>query len=448
MRSWGLVGAAALAVAGLFALLLACSRLPGIETVFTWPQGFFGKGLVIHVVFSLVVWFLVIFALLATLAAYEVPGGTTRLMSLGSAGPGLVTLAFPCLFLPAFLDETVASLNNYVPVIVHRAYYFGLVLLAMGVALPAIRLLANMRRPMPGVPPVPLAMAGCSLIFIAALVCIVAALTMSWGAEPARIFHEHLFWGGGHVLQFLNATVMMTCWFLLVRSSFGECAFDPAIFRLAVGLMVVFALSAPLLYAVFDAFSIAQTEAFRRLQMAVALPSALVAATGLLAIMTWRRVRRLPWREPAFLALALSMAVFGAGGIMGLMINTVDTRTPAHYHAMIAGVNLSIMGLFFSHILPAIGIVSRKTLASRLQIMLFGSGQLVACIGLFVAGGYGAPRKTPSGAAVLVDGAAAGMYLHGVGALVAVIGGVMFVFALVRSLAPVGPLPNLGQSRT
>ena len=45
----------ALGVAGAFALLLAISRVPGVETVFPWPLGFFHKGLVIHVVFSFVV---------------------------------------------------------------------------------------------------------------------------------------------------------------------------------------------------------------------------------------------------------------------------------------------------------------------------------------------------------------------------------------------------------
>lgn len=435
MRAWALVGVCALAIAGVFAFMLALSRVPGIERYVAWPMGFFAKGLVIHVVFSLVVWFLAVFALLATRAAWEVSTGVPRLAALGSAGPGLVAMAFPCLFLPAFLDDTVATLNNYVPVIVHRAYYFGLVLMALGVALPAARLLGNLPRRPTDLAPMPLALTACSLIYIAALVCFAAALALSWGSEPTRSFHEHLFWGGGHVLQFLNATMLMTCWFMLVRACFGESSFDPAIFRLAIALMAAFALPAPLLYAVFDPFSLGQTEAFRRLQMAVALPATLVAACGLLAVAAWRKFKPLPWREPQFIALGLSAVVFGAGGIMGLMINSTDTRTPAHYHAMIAGVNLAIMGLFFSHILPSLTGKTCRSLSTRIHVVLFGAGQLVACIGLFMAGGYGAPRKSPSGAAALVDGAMAGMYLHGIGALFAVIGGIMFVVTLARALA-------------
>ena len=58
----------------------------------------------------------------------------------------------------------------------------------------------------------------------------------------------------------------------------------------------------------------------------------------------------------------------------------------------------------------------------------------MASIGLYLAGGYGAPRKTPGAAGALVDGAVAGLYLHGFGALFAVMGGVLFVITMLRAL--------------
>ncbi len=39
-----------------------------------WPIGFFYKGLVIHVVFSLVIWLLGVFAFLTTVATREAAG--------------------------------------------------------------------------------------------------------------------------------------------------------------------------------------------------------------------------------------------------------------------------------------------------------------------------------------------------------------------------------------
>ena len=53
---------------------------------------------------------------------------------------------------------------------------------------------------------------------------------------------------------------------------------------------------------------------------------------------------------------------------------------------------------------------------TRLLIGLYGGGQFVASIAMFVAGGYGALRKTPSGAGSLDTVAAAGMEFSGAAA--------------------------------
>lgn len=436
LKGWAALAIGALALAGSMAFLLALSRVPGIERWLPWPAGFFAKGLVVHVVFSLVVWFLACFALLASLATFQVAGDTDpKLASLGGTGVNLVAVAFPFLLVPAFLDDSVPSLNNYVPVIIHRAYYFGLVLLALGIAFPAVRLMVNAAaRRWRGLSHLALAMTAGATIYLVALACFAIALVLSWGAEPGRAFHEHLFWGGGHILQFLYALLMLASWFTLMRATLGEESFDPDIFRLAITLLALFALPGIVFYKVFPAFSPLQTEAFRRLQFVVALPSLIVAVGGLTGLLAARRRSPLPWDDPAFVALVLSPIIFGVGGIMGLMVTGSDTRTPAHYHGTIAGVNLALMGLFLVTCMPALG---RPVAPSRMlsaQILLFGLGQFLACIGLFLAGGYGAPRKTPSGATHLVDGAVVGMFLHGVGALLAVIGGLLFVVTTARAL--------------
>ncbi len=119
---------------------------------------------------------------------------------------------------------------------------------------------------------------------------------------------------------------------------------------------------------------------------------------------------------------------------MGLLITGSDTRTPAHYHGVIAGVNLACMGLMLAYCLPRLECPVSNGVGKRLQLMLFGLGQLLGSIGLFLAGGYGAPRKTPSGAVELVNGAVIGMTLHGIGALLAIVGGVMFVATVLSAL--------------
>lgn len=435
LRSWALLGASSLAVAGIFALLLALSRIPGIEHVFGSALTFFPKGLVIHVIFSLVIWFLIVFGLLASFAAEDVSGGDIKFAGLGRAGLSLVAMSFPMLFLPAFEVSTQATLNNYIPVIVHPLYYVGLMFLGVGILLPVVRLLVNAFGHRGPKTPLVTAMTAGGIVYTVALVCFVLGVRQVWGEEPSRLMHERLFWGGGHVLQFLYCLLMLSGWYILSKETLGEDIVDPEIFTLATRLIAVFALPAIIFYFAFEPFSFKQTEAFRRLQFVLSLPSLMIAVGGLTAVRHAAKTRALPWRSPAFLALTLSPLVFGVGGVMGLLITGSDTRTPAHYHGVIAAVNLACMGLMLAYCLPRLQrSIDLTRRAARLQIVLFGCGQLMASIGLYLAGGYGAPRKTPGAAGALVDGAVAGLYLHGFGALFAVTGGVMFVLAILRAL--------------
>jgi heme/copper-type cytochrome/quinol oxidase subunit 1 len=138
-------------------------------------------------------------------------------------------------------------------------------------------------------------------------------------------------------------------------------------------------------------------------------------------------------------ALALSLTLFAVGGVMGNVISGSDTRTPAHYHAVITAVSIAAVGMMLTYCLPALGRAPQNTRWLRLQIWLYGGGQLFACIGLFLAGQHGAPRKTPTSLAALTDTAVIGMFLNGIGAIVAVAGGVMFVVTVIRALWPNQP---------
>lgn len=434
LRSWAFAGAASLAIAGVFALLLALSRVPGIERIVAWPIGFFSKGLVIHVIFSLVIWFLVMFALLVSLATRELAGDQPRLKGFGRAGLALVSMSFPMLFVPAFYSTTTATLNNYVPVIIHPMYYLGLAVLAAGILLPVLRLFANVGRQINKLDTLPFAMTIAGVVYCVALITFARGLLGVWGEEPSRTMHETLFWGGGHVLQFLYAILMLTGWTLLARQTLDRNIVDPDIFRLAIGLIGVFSLAAIIFSAVMHPTAPMYTEVFRRLQFVLAFPSLLIGLGGLVAVLRARKAGPLPWNDAGFVALALSPLVFGAGGIMGLLITGSDTRTPAHYHGVIGGVQVACMGLMLAYCLPRLAGNAMAPARLKLQLALFAFGQLFASIGLFMAGGYGAPRKTPSGAVNLADGAAIGMFLHGIGALFAVLGGALFVWTVFRSL--------------
>jgi hypothetical protein len=352
--------------------------------------------------------------------------------------------ALPLLFVPALLDRGEATLNNYVPTIIDPVYYAGLILMAAAMVLTVTRLLVNLPGRRAGGQPMILAMTASAAVFLIAIICFAMSLSLLSGQTPSHAFNEELFWGGGHVLQILNTQMLIIAWTLLGGLVLESTAALERAAMIATVFLAGVALLAPWFYVFYPPFAAEQMLAFTNLQYALG-----PAACGVALIIAVQCIKRgdikregiekggrvgrdMPWREPAFLCLALSAALFMVGGAFGLFVDGADTRTPAHYHGVIAAITLAFMGLFYTLLLPALNRPAIPGRAMTSQIFLFAGGQLMACIGLFLAG---APRKTAGAAQGLQDaGAMIGMAMNGIGALIAIIGGIMFIWIAAAAL--------------
>ncbi len=433
-RAWAVIAVGALALAGVFALLLAISRIPGADTLFPWPVAFYKKSLIIHVVFSFVVWFLAAGVAVMQIAALRLSEGAPKLGSLGRSAVGAMAIAFVLLAVPALLDRGEPSLNNYVPAIIDPIYYLGLLATALAVTLAAVRTLAN------GVtrsgPLEPVGATGLALAAIALLA--VAAFAVSWnrlGGMPANAAaNEDLFWAGGHILQFFNTTLMIGAWAVLGGRALGRPALPPKAVMAAQGANALLAVGGFALMFVHAPFSGEERHAYSLYQYALA-PATAIVGVWLAAGLFGGPKAEGEGAKTARLTIWTSLLVFGVGGFLSIFVDGGDTRTPAHYHGVIGGVNVAVMGLFYLFVLPLLdrGLVRWK--AARASLWLYGAGQILHSIGLFVAGGYGAPRKvadTSSGMDVL--GNWIGHIGIGVGGVIAVVGGVMFIWIAGRRL--------------
>ena len=355
-----------------------------------------------------------IFAFLVSVATLKLSGEDMRAAPLGRIGQGAILVAFPCLFAPAFIDATQPELANYIPLIRHPAYDFGLMALALGVLAPVVRLLVNLPGRLAAPPPLAIAMALAGFIYILALACFAIAGTLLAREGELAWSRAELFWGGGHVLQFVYAVLMLTNWSILARLSLGEKAVDNRVFlHLRSPGRADRNSRASVLRELSNRSPTISDEAFRLLQfgarrahadvrrlarrprpgaspsrgMAVARSRLLRLGDVARAVCAWRRDGSDDLRLGYAHARALSRGHHGG--------QRLQRRDAAHLRA------------------SELGRLPAPARATRVLIGLYGGGQFVASIGMFVAGGYGAARKTPTGVGSLDAVAAAGMAVHG-----------------------------------
>lgn len=434
LKGWIILPLAALAVAGLMAILVALLRVPGAEIILPWnSQTFFEKGLIAHVTFAFVIWYLGVHGALTVLAT-SVSGPMTKGAAfVGRMGLTAAGLSFVVILTPVLLNLGDPSPNNYVPVLIHPLFFAGLTLLAVGLALPVLRLLASVFYSRSG-EPVVFAITAAGLIYLTALVCVAAAwITMPPGL-PAADTAERTFWGMGHVLQFANTALLMVGIYLLSRMSLGETPVPERIFKVLIAMMVGGAAIGPLLYLSYPADDAAQVNAFTDMYwyaLPVPVGIFMLATLGLFG----RRARAFREQPPEVTGLWVALILFGFGGVIGFFESSVDTRTPAHYHAELIGVTLVFMCLYFGLFLPLLNIELPKRKWRVASYVMLGTGQLFHSLGLFTAGLGGVARKV-AGEEQGLDSAEklASMTLMGLGGLIAVVGGVIFVVLAIRCL--------------
>ncbi|MBP7329547.1 MAG: cbb3-type cytochrome c oxidase subunit I, partial [Alicycliphilus sp.] len=260
----------------------------------------------------------------------------------------------------------------------------------------------------------------------------------SWIVLPTSLhgkaYYEILFWGGGHALQFTWTLLMLVAWLWLANACGARIVLSPRITVLLLLLALAGVFVTPVAYLAHDVTSVEHrnllTWAMRLGGGPAIVPVALAAVLGVLTVRLSNDAALRPLRA----ALLSSVLLFAAGGVIGVFIHGSNVRIPAHYHGSIVGVTLALMGAVY-RILPALGYQAPQGRMATLQPWLYGMGQLMHIIGLVWSGGYGVQRKVAGTDQVLRSTAeVAGMGLMGLGGLIAIIGGLLFVVVVLRAM--------------
>ena len=438
-RAWLWLGLLALIGSGLFSLMLVLARTPGVNQ---WlpDVDFFRVALVVHVDLSVLVWFVSLGGMLWSLN--DAPRGTAAgWFALAGCGAGAALMA-----ISAFVGEGAPVMANYIPVLERPLFMIGL----GGFALASTVLVGHS---LWAAPRTGLSIDGAGALRFglnaAAVSAAVALGAFGWSlaAVPTSLdgkaYYEILFWGGGHALQFTWTLLMLVAWLALASASGARLLISPRVTVLMFALALVAVFVTPYAYLAHDIASVEHrallTWAMRVGGGLAIVPIALAVVLGLLAAPTANSTTR-----PLRAALLWSIVLFASGGVIGIFIQGSNVRIPAHYHGCIVGVTLALMGLAY-HLLPRFGYAAPVGKMAAWQPGLYGVGQLMHITGLVWSGGYGVQRKVAGAEQVLrSNGEIAGMGLMGLGGLIAIVGGLLFVVVMLRAMRRAAPISTRG----
>ena len=428
---WLLLALGSLVVGGLLSVVIVLSRTPYVQDIFPWVD-LFHTALVVHVDLTVLVWFLAMAGVLWSInsrSACHRCGWMALLLCI--TGASVISLS-------PFLGSSGPLIVNYIPILKDPLFFTGLAVFGCGFLALVLRALFFSR-------PIGRRVTGLGAMRFGLFSALISAMTAmgallaSWfgiaESVQGEYYYELLFWGGGHTLQFVHIQLMLVCWLWLATESGIASRLTPRTVLILFAFGLVPVLMTPVAYFMYDVGSaehqIAMTWLMKFGGGLAALPISLVVLFNLAS-----SLRGPANPSPQRSALFSSMILFGVGGIIGFMIHGSNVTVPAHYHGSIVAVTLAYMGITY-HILPLLGFRRPSGRLVILQPWIYASGQLMHVIGLAWSGGYGVQRKTAGGAQAL-DGIEkiAGMGLMGLGGLIAVIGGILFLVITFKAMWP------------
>lgn len=425
---WLLLALASLIIGGLFTILIVLSRTPVFQEIIPWVD-FFHTALVVHVDMTVLVWFLAFAGVFWSLIS------TNRCLSCGWLALFLSIVGTLIISIAPFMGDGNPLMNNYVPVLQMPIFFVGLGIFGLGFTILVLHGLISSH---------PLNITGGAGalrfgLFTALLAALIAIIALVWSyigipstIENVQYYYELLFWGSGHVLQFTHTQLMLVAWLWLATVSGVTLHLSPRIAIILFALGVAPTLLTPFIYFAHDINSPEHLIAFTLLMQygggLATLPLGFIVVLGI--------VRATAEFSPERAALQFSILLFGVGGVIGFMISGSNVTIPAHYHGSIVAVTIAFMGITY-HLIPRLGFreISRKL--AKWQLTIYGSGQLLHILGLAWSGGYGVQRKT-AGTAQGLEGfqQIAGMGLMGLGGMIAIIGGILFLVVVFMAMRP------------
>lgn len=442
-QAWLMLAVGSLVLAGTLSLVLVVGRLPVVGQWINDPL-FARRCLVIHVNLALAVW---LYSGLGALFL-SMPGkrrGGQISAWLGVLGVGLFVSV-------AGIMGVKPVLSNYIPALDHPVFLvglliFGVAVLCTFVGVESWRESGDVEEG--GLLPWPTAsrvgLRAAAIAFVLAMFTFLGSWWTTPSDLPAEAYYELVFWGGGHVLQVASVAMMVAIWIMLLYRITGKHVISVGWAKLGFALLL-----APLFLAPWWAFSGTTTGSYYP-RFTILMRWGIFPVVSVMIVWSlWflvRSYRAGHWAKdatttPYLWGFVASVSLTVLGFVLGAMIRGSSTLIPAHYHAAIGAVTVSLMTVTYLLCLEFRWDWSDHKLGrwAKWQPVLFGVGQVVFAVGFGSARMarkiYGHEQHIRSWSEQL------GMLFMGLGGLVAVVGGLLFlslVFVAWRRRKPVVP---------
>lgn len=366
-RPWLLLACSALGFSAVLAVLLVLSRAPVVQDLFGL-KALFQTILVLHVNFAVLVWLL---SFIGFIWVYHL--GSLR-KSVNYFAFTLCVLGGVFMLISPFIGVAQPILSNYVPVINSPLFLMGLFCFALAISIIAMQVLLIRSWDV---------MRLSALVWFVVLLVLtyhLLQLSISGTILDARAFFEALFWGAGHVLQFVYVLMLWFVW----RWP------NPTLLTLQKNVLIAVLIVAIGVMLFLDPAGSQSRQAYTLLMQG--------GMFLLLLPMLWWWGKASKKNNTQRLAVAASVLLIALGLIIGLLIRDDSVIVTAHYHATNAAITVAFMGLSYHFIKKySLNVISVKWYS--IQIYLYTVGMVLYVLGMASSGWLGVPRKT----AMMVD---------------------------------------------
>ncbi|QXK91623.1 cbb3-type cytochrome c oxidase subunit I [Neoehrlichia mikurensis] len=407
-KKWLFLGVCALSLSGILSVAIVFLRLPFLKSLLLSYNNIFDISLVIHVNLSVLVWMCSIIAIISNLMI----DNNTNIKSFHY----LWLIAF-CgtilIILSAFIPNTVAVKNNYIPVIDNFIFFTGLWLFLLSITFNSILSVTHSKCDkhiiFTGVK-------GIAIMFTIVMACFIMAYATTHKISDHLLLYENLFWGGGHLLQAIFSQALLIVYIIIINN------YHPRILKMVLYMNTISVVFAIFPYALYSTTSPILTNFFTW-HMRIAegiIPTFII-------IFALYNIRSLIQHNNHH--LLCSIILFTYGGILGIMSVNGTVTIPAHYHGSIVGMSIAFMG-FIYWLMPKLNLYTVHIRLSTCQIYIYSIGQFLHITGLQLLGGYGTLRKVaylPNTVSILAK------ICFAFGGIMAIIGGCLFAIILLRA---------------